>query len=276
MNGHPARNAVVAVTALGAVAAGAWTYSYYGQRAPSSSGGIAASFSVGSAPASTVGSGAASAAGSGAPKSRDNRAPDAVGTLGTTQADGASLSPDAFESPADLGMSLPKVPERLPNFSLADRTGKQVPISTWRDKSLIINFWATWCAPCRHEIPLLQSLRREWGPRDVEVIGIAVDHSEPVKAYADQLQIAYPLLIGEQDALDVATAFGFDAPVFPFTVFTDRRGEVVVLYVGELHPAQADLILDEVQSLNENRVRLADARRRLSVGLAALGHQHPG
>jgi thiol-disulfide isomerase/thioredoxin len=162
------------------------------------------------------------------------------------------------------------IPDRLPAFSLADRTGKSVSIGTWRDKSLIINFWATWCAPCRREIPLLGSLHREWAARGVEVVGIAVDHAPQVAAYADETKIAYPLLIGEQDALDVAASLGFASPVFPFTVFTDRRGEVVTLYVGELHRAQADLILSVVQSLDQNRVPLQEARRRIAAGLQSL------
>jgi len=184
--------------------------------------------------------------------------------------------PSEFDAPEGPAVPLPKVPERLPTFSLADRTGKPTSIATWRDKSLIINFWATWCAPCRHEIPLLESLSREWGGRGVEVVGIAVDHRDQVLAYADELKIAYPLLIGEQDALDVAAELGFEAPVFPFTVFTDRRGEVVTLYVGELHKAQADLILSVVQSLNQNRVQLTEARHTIAGGLHALAAQHPG
>ncbi|MGA2190848.1 MAG: TlpA disulfide reductase family protein [Steroidobacteraceae bacterium] len=171
---------------------------------------------------------------------------------------------------------LPKIPDRLPIFSLADRAGKPTSIATWRDKSLIINFWASWCAPCRHEIPLLESLSREWGSRGVEVVGIAVDHRDQALAYADQLKIAYPLLIGEEDALDVAGQLGFESPVFPFTVFTDRRGEVVTLYVGELHQAQADLILSTVQDLNQNHVQLPQARRSIADGLHALAPQHPG
>ncbi len=184
--------------------------------------------------------------------------------------------PSDFDAPAGPAMPLPKIPERLPTFSLADRTGRPTSIATWRDKSLIINFWATWCAPCRHEIPLLESLSREWGGRGVEVVGIAVDYRDQVLAYADELKIAYPLLIGEQDALDVAGELGFDSPVFPFTVFTDQRGEVVTLYVGELHKAQADLILSVVQNLNQNRVQLTEARRTIADGLHALAPEHPG
>jgi thiol-disulfide isomerase/thioredoxin len=96
-----------------------------------------------------------------------------------------------FDTPFDLGVGtalapggqiLPKIPEQLPEFSLGDRTGKPTSIATWRGKSLIINFWATWCAPCRHEIPLLQSIRREWRDRNVEVVGIAVDYRDKVAA----------------------------------------------------------------------------------------------
>ena len=70
-----------------------------------------------------------------------------------------------------------------------------------------------------------------------------------------ELKIAYPLLVGEQDALDVAAAFGVESPVFPFTVFTDRRGEVVALFVGELHRPQAELILSAVQNLEPGSTR---------------------
>jgi peroxiredoxin len=172
--------------------------------------------------------------------------------------------------------SLIKIPEHLPNFSLKDRNGNATSIKVWSGKSLVINFWATWCAPCRREIPLLKTLYIEWAARDVAVVGIAVDHRDQVLAYAQQLGIPYPLLIGEQDALDAAAAFGVESPAFPFTVFTDRRGEVVALYMGELHKAQADLILGVVQTLNQNQVALPEARRTIAAGLQALRGPSPG
>ncbi len=166
------------------------------------------------------------------------------------------------------------IPEKLPAFALGDRAGKLTPISTWQGKSLIINFWATWCAPCRREIPLLESLSRDWGGRNVQVVGVAVDYRDKVLAYADELKIPYPLLIGEQDALDAATALGVESPVFPFTVFTDRRGQIVTLFVGELHKAQADLILSTVENVNADRTPLATARHDIADGLQTLA-SHP-
>jgi thiol-disulfide isomerase/thioredoxin len=176
----------------------------------------------------------------------------------------------------DLAPVPARIPDRLPGFSLKDLQGKSTPIAAWTGKSLVINFWATWCAPCRREIPLLQGLSTEWADRGVQVIGIAVDHPQEVSAFARQLKIGYPLLIGEQDALDVAASLGFDSPVFPFTVFTDRRGEVVALYVGELHRPQASLILSVVQNLDHDQIELKAARRSIAEGLHSLATSKPG
>ncbi len=192
---------------------------------------------------------------------------------------GATGAPASSDFAAGSDAAVPpavKIPDRMPDFSLEDRSGKLTSIRSWDGKSLIINFWATWCQPCRREIPLLEALNSRWADRGVEVIGIAVDHRDTVMAYADELKIAYPLLIGEQDALDAAAAFGVASPAFPFTVFTDRRGEVVALYVGELHQAQADLILSQVQDLDRDRIALPQARRAISEGLRALGAVRPG
>jgi thiol-disulfide isomerase/thioredoxin len=169
-----------------------------------------------------------------------------------------------------------KIPDRLPQFSLADSAGKATSIASFGDKSLIINFWATWCAPCRREIPLLEALHAEWSGRGVSVVGIAVDYRDKVLEFAGRFKIGYPLLIGEQDALDAAAAFGVQSPVFPFTVFTDRRGEVVALFVGELHRPQAELILSKVQELNKDLLQLSAARQAIAEGLSALKAERPG
>ena len=184
-------------------------------------------------------------------------------------------------NPSDIGgasegvppqgvLSARKIPDRLPPFSLADTSGKVISIGSFADKSLIINFWATWCGPCRSEIPLLETLHSDWADRGMSVVGIAVDRREPVLEFAKRFKITYPLLIGEQDALDAAAALGVGSPVFPFTVFTDRRGELVALYIGELHKPQAELILSQVQSLNRGQIELAAARQAITAGLSAL------
>jgi thiol-disulfide isomerase/thioredoxin len=189
---------------------------------------------------------------------------------------GVASAPDPKENSAIEAASHPVVPARLPDFSLNDLSGKSTSIEAWSGKSLVINFWATWCAPCRREIPLLKTLAADWADRDLKVVGIAVDHADKVRQFAGQFKIDYPVLIGEQDALEVAAKFGMESPALPFTVFTDRRGEVVALFVGELHRPQADFILAEVQNLNQERIQLSEARRAIADGLEAMAGKNAG
>jgi thiol-disulfide isomerase/thioredoxin len=163
-----------------------------------------------------------------------------------------------------------KLAATVPDFSLADRAGQMRSLHDWNGKALIVNFWATWCAPCRKEIPLLQKLQRERAGEGFQVVGIAVDFREKVLAYADEMKIDYPLLIGEQEALDAASAFGVEAIGFPFTIFTDTRGRVVVAHMGELTQAEADLILGTVKAVDAGQRTLEQARAHIETGLAAL------
>jgi thiol-disulfide isomerase/thioredoxin len=160
--------------------------------------------------------------------------------------------------------------ETLPQFQLADRDGQLRSLQDWPDRALIVNFWATWCAPCRREIPLLQQLQRDHAAEGFQVIGIAVDFRDKVLAYADEMQIEYPLLIGEQEALDAAAAFGVATVGLPFTVFSDRKGRIVTAHLGELTAAEADLILDAVRRVDAGETTPADVRGALEAELAAL------
>ena len=114
------------------------------------------------------------------------------------------------------------IPDTLPEFSLATLEGPPRSLSSFDHPSLVVNFWATWCAPCRREIPLLRQMRRERAEQGVEVVGIAVDFREDVVRYAREIGLDYPLLIGEQDGMDAANAFGMDL-LLPFTVFADSQ-----------------------------------------------------
>jgi thiol-disulfide isomerase/thioredoxin len=189
---------------------------------------------------------------------------------------GVASPPDAQVNTSPEATPHAVIPARLPDFSLNDLSGKPTSIAFWSGKSLVINFWATWCAPCRREIPLLETLAADWSGRDLTVVGIAVDYPDKVQQFAGQFKIAYPLLIGEQDALEVAAKFGMESPAFPFTVFTDRRGEVVALFVGELHRPQADFILSKVQDLNLQRIQLPEARQAIAEGLEAMAGKNTG
>jgi thiol-disulfide isomerase/thioredoxin len=125
---------------------------------------------------------------------------------------------------------------------------------------MIVNFWATWCAPCRREIPLLKKIQAEHGAEGFQIVGVAVDFRDDVLKYAKEMSIDYPLLIGEEDGLNAVTQFGRGSLGFPFTVFTDNQQRLVLFHLGEIHPAQADVMLAAVRRVNSGELTPAAAR----------------
>jgi thiol-disulfide isomerase/thioredoxin len=164
----------------------------------------------------------------------------------------------------------PAMPEVLPDFTLADIDGQPRSIRSWEGKSMIVNFWATWCAPCRREIPLLKKIQAEHGPEGFQIVGVAVDFREDVLKYAQEIGIDYPVLIGEQDGLDAVNKFGQGSLGFPFTVFTDNQQRIVMFHLGEIHPEQAQVLLGAVRKVNSGELTPQAARTVAAKQLAAL------
>jgi thiol-disulfide isomerase/thioredoxin len=167
-----------------------------------------------------------------------------------------------------------QIPAKLPDFTLGDLEGKPRSILSWPGKSMIVNFWATWCAPCRREIPLLRELQKEHGPEGFQIVGVAVDEREKVVAYAKEMGIDYPILTGEQDGLDAVMKFGHGSIGFPFTVFTDNQGRVVLFHLGEIKKEQADVLLGAVRQVNKGELTPEAARVVAAKQLAALEPEH--
>jgi len=173
----------------------------------------------------------------------------------------------AAEEPAAAGDALPTT---LPDFTLGDLAGKPTSIRSWPGKSMIVNFWATWCAPCRREIPLLRELQKQHGAEGFQIVGVAVDIREDVVKYAQEIGIDYPVLIGEQDGLDAVNKFGQGSIGFPFTVFTDNQGRIVLFHLGEIRKEQAAVLFGAVRDVNSGKLTPAAARVVAAKQLAAL------
>lgn len=154
---------------------------------------------------------------------------------------------------------------KLPEFSLVDLNGENRSISEWADRPLLINFWATWCAPCRREMPMLQTLQQERQNRPFEVIGIAIDRQNDVELFISETGVTYPILVGQSDAMEAAEKFGPAFIALPFTVFTAPGGEILHLHSGELHLEQLRQILPIVDDVTEGLITAAEARKRLSL-----------
>lgn len=186
----------------------------------------------------------------------------------TEQAALPEASAPSAELQAEAGDS--SLPETLPDFTLANLDGEPQSIRSWQGKSMIVNFWATWCAPCRREIPLLRKIQAEHGAEGFQVVGVAVDFRDDVLKYAKEIGIDYPLLIGEQDGFDAVNKFGRGSMGFPFTVFTDNQQRLVLFHLGEIHPPQAEIMLAAVRQVNNGELTPLAARAVATKQLAAL------
>lgn len=132
---------------------------------------------------------------------------------------------------------------RLMLASLSDLGGKSQALSQWRGKVLVVNFWATWCAPCREEIPALIKVQRNHASNSVQIVGIAIDNAVKVRDYAKEMGIDYVLLLGTGETLGIAKDLGNRAGVLPFTVVLDRSGKVAHAHAGALTEAALSRIL---------------------------------
>jgi thiol-disulfide isomerase/thioredoxin len=190
---------------------------------------------------------------------------DGAGAEGT-EADGAEAGGAATYQDEPRR---PPIPETVPAISLPDRDGTRRSLASWKGQPVLINFWATWCGPCRDEIPLLKTLRTARKQDRLEVIGIAIDQREPVLKYARDIGIDYPILIGEKEGYAAAEAFGV-ALVLPFSVFADSQGRIVTVKIGELHANEAEFILDRVRDVDRRRLELAAARQQIADQLRSF------
>jgi thiol-disulfide isomerase/thioredoxin len=178
---------------------------------------------------------------------------------GTVQVPGAGAAPPASRP----------IPVQLPDIALPGPDGATHHLADWKGRPVLVNFWATWCDPCRREIPLLKTLQQEHAAEGLQIVGIAVDSQDAVRQYAAEHRIDYPVLIGEQGGLAAVTAFGMDT-VLPFSVFADRRGRIVTLKVGELHRDEAELILERLRQVDAGILSLSAAREQISAGIRRL------
>lgn len=126
---------------------------------------------------------------------------------------------------------------------LPDVTGREQALAQWQGKVLVVNYWATWCAPCREEMPMFVRLQDKYRDRGLQFVGIAIDQREPVARFAQELGINYPLLIGGIDTIELSRRAGNRAGGLPFTLVFDRRGRLAGTALGELKEAKLEAML---------------------------------
>lgn len=124
--------------------------------------------------------------------------------------------------------------QSLPDFALSDLSGRQVRSRTWAGKVLVLNYWATWCAPCIDEMPMMIRAQQALAERGVQFVGIAVDREEDVKAFLVDHPVNYPVLLADPEVVDLSKQLGNRLLGLPFTVIFDARGRRVYSHTGEI------------------------------------------
>ncbi len=126
------------------------------------------------------------------------------------------------------------------DFALFDTRGTERTLSAWRGQTIVLNFWATWCAPCREEIPLLIDIQKRYAARGVQVVGVAIDRPDAVVAYAARFGMNYPVLLADARTFDLLTAYGNHAGALPFTVVIDPAGGISRRKLGAFRAAELE------------------------------------
>ena len=132
-----------------------------------------------------------------------------------------------------------------PDFTLSTVDGGTRSVSEWDGQVLLVDFWASWCIPCRKEMPAFNRLRAEYGERGFEVVGLGADSLDKVIEFLDEVPVDFPIVYGDIfDVMDISEAYGNTYGGLPFNAFVDREG--IIRYVqkpGEVTFEEAEEIL---------------------------------
>ena len=123
-------------------------------------------------------------------------------------------------------------PSALFAATFADTRGVPGSLGRFQGKVLVVNFWATWCAPCREEMPAFNRLQARWAGRGVQFVGLSNEDRAKVERFGRELAVGYPLWVGGDEVGDFSRRLGNRLGVLPFTVLVDRQGNVVQAKVG--------------------------------------------
>ena len=128
-----------------------------------------------------------------------------------------------------------------PDFTLKDIEDKLRSADEWNGKVMVINFWATWCPPCRKEMPAFIELQDQYGKQGLQFVGIAIDDKDKVVDFSDTYGVNYPMLLGTLDAIELGKQYGNGFGALPYTVIVGRDGKIAFTVRGELEKATAEV-----------------------------------
>lgn len=134
-------------------------------------------------------------------------------------------------------------PRMAPQITLRTLEGRDVLLDQWKGKLILVNFWATWCAPCRNEIPLLINAQKQYAARGLQIIGPALDDADSVKKLAAELKFNYPVMGDFSSADSAMLLLGNAEGGLPYSVFIDAQGRIVKTMLGSLDQNELDQLI---------------------------------
>lgn len=141
---------------------------------------------------------------------------------------------------AQSQISGPQTGQYRPDFTLKDLANVTRSLSDWHGQVIVLNFWATWCRPCLQEIPMFVDVQRQMADQGVQFLGLAIDDRTTVETFLQRtgIEINYPLLIGDNEAIQIAIDYGNDSGILPFTVIIDGKGHIRFHHFGAISREQ--------------------------------------
>lgn len=130
--------------------------------------------------------------------------------------------------------------ESLLEQPFADLDGKIVQLRDWSSPVLLCNFWATWCAPCRKEVPLLVAARQQYAAKGLEIAGIGIDQVENLRQFAKEFGISYPVLVAQGDVSALLAGLGDRAAALPYSVLLDAKRRITYRKLGVWSEAEIE------------------------------------
>ncbi|MEO1327644.1 MAG: TlpA disulfide reductase family protein [Pseudomonadota bacterium] len=152
-----------------------------------------------------------------------------------------------------------------PDITMPALGGGELSLSEWDGQLRLINFWATWCAPCRREIPLLKSIQEDQPVSDLQVVGVALDEMDAVTEYDGEINFNYPILVGDEGALAIADQYQLELMALPFTLIVWRDGTLLNAHIGDVDEEEAAHIIDVLQRLDQQQITISEAKEQLSL-----------
>lgn len=135
--------------------------------------------------------------------------------------------------------------QMAPALSVTDLDGKPRSLAEWRGRWLLVNFWATWCAPCMEEIPLLVKAQADWADRKLQVLGIAMDDPQAVREALPRLKLNYPTLAGDEPVAAAMEGLGNTLGAIPYSVLLSPEGKIKAVELGGLTATKLHALLDQ-------------------------------